>query len=103
MAIMSNPTEEPAVPASAASPSPAPSEPTAGAPSPSAAAQPSAASTKIAKPPKIKPLKVGYLSIKEGNVLKKAFKPRFCILNKNNELEYYRDPNVRRSRVLANR
>lgn len=30
-------------------------------------------------------------------MLKKTFKPRFCILNKNNELEAYRDPNVRRS------
>ncbi len=50
--------------------------------------------TAIGKAPKVKPLKVGYLSIKEGNMLKKVFKPRYCILNKNNELETYKSPEV---------
>ena len=53
--------------------------------------------SRIGKAPKVKPLKLGYLSFKEGNMLKKTFKPRFCILNKNNELEAYRDPNARSS------
>jgi hypothetical protein len=44
---------------------------------------------------KIKPLKVGYLNFKEGNLLQRKYRPRFCILNKKNELEAYVKPEVR--------
>lgn len=66
-----------------------------GSPTPAAPAANTPGQSRIGKAPKVKPLKLGYLSFKEGNMLKKTFKPRFCILNKNNELEAYRDPNVR--------
>lgn len=72
------------------------SSPSEASPPPAQVSSPQGSSvSRIGKTPKVKPLKLGYLSFKEGNMLKKTFKPRFCILNKNNELEAYRDPNVR--------